>query len=547
MVWCTIAQARNEGGRVVGKRKWLGAVSILAAAGLVTACGTSGTASSSNGTANATNTTATNTTANASGASTGGSTSVLYVGLSADPPSLDPSTSSALVDRQIMMNIYDTLFQLTPQKTVTPDLVKSYVVSPNGLTYTLTLHKNIQFQDGTPFNAAAVKFNLVRDMAKSSPRRSSLIDISSIDTPNDTTVVLHLKKPFSPLIAVLAGRAGMMVSPTAVQKEGSNFVNDPVGSGPFMFKSRIKGDNLILVRNPHYWNGEPALKKVVYRIFTDPNVELANLQSGAVQIVDTVPPQQLSSMEQNSQYVVSNTPGLGYGGFYLNCQTAPFNNVDLREAVNLAINRTTLVNAMLKGSAVPGYSPFSPASPVYSASEDAPPTPNPATIKSLLAKAGDPNGFSFTMQSPNDSVDEQMATILQSMLSQYGIKMNIEQLEFGTLLGNADNHNFQASLLGWSGRLDPDQDIYAFLYTNGSLNDSGYSNMQVDALLNQARETSSMSARKVLYKQAMNIIHQQAPYVYLDHPDNIYAYSKQLQGFQAYADGVLRLKNLSLS
>ncbi|MDP9729477.1 ABC transporter substrate-binding protein [Alicyclobacillus tolerans] len=509
---------------------------IIATAGLLTACGSQ--SSGSNASSNSSTTPAANTSA---------STSTLYVGLSADPPKLDPALSSALVDRQVMMNIYDTLFRLTSTKSIVPDLVKNYTVSNNGLTYTFYLHQHVTFQDGTPFNAAAVKFNLERDMSKLSPRRSSLLDIASIDTPSNDTVVLHLKKPFSPLLAILAGRAGMMVSPTAVQKEGANFVNNPVGTGPFMFKDRIKGDHITLIRNPHYWNGEPKLKKIVFKIFTDPNVELANLESGAVQIIDTVPPQQLSSLSSNPAYVVSNTPGLGYQGFYLNCLTPPFNNVDLREAVNLAINRQTLVNAMLKGSAVPGYSPFSPASPVYSVSEDTPPTPNATEIHALLVKGGKPNGFSFTMQTANDPVDQQIATIIQSMLGQYGIKMNIEQLEFGTLLGNADNHNFQGSMLGWSGRLDPDQDIYSFLITNGSLNNSGYSNPQVDALLNEARQVSSMSERKALYKQVMNIVHQDAPYVYLYHQNNIFAYTNKLHGFKAYADGVLRLQNVYLS
>lgn len=475
-------------------------------------------------------------------AATGGT---LNVGLSADPPKLDPSLSSALVDRQVMINMYDTLFQLSPKNTVVPDLVKSYTVSSDNLTYTLHLRTGVKFQDGTDFDAAAVKFNLERDQLSISPRHSSLSGITSIDTPDASTVVLHLQTPFSPLLNILAGRSGMMVSPTAVNKEGAGFLNDPVGTGPFMFSERVKGDHITLVRNPHYWGKAPTFSKVVYTIFTDPNVELANLQSGAVQIVDTLPPSQVTSMTSNSQYVVVNKPSLGYQGFYLNVKAAPFTNKYLREAINAAIDRKILVNVVFRNAAVPGYSPFGPASPAYVKKTDTPPAPKAALVRKLLAKGGQPKGFQFTFKTAADPVAVQMAQVIQSMLSHYGIQMKIQPWEFGTLLADSANGSFQALALGWSGRLDPDQDIYQFFVTGGSLNSSQYSNAKVDGLLNQARVTSSMSGRAKTYASVMNILHQDAPYVFLYHQNNLIAYNKNLKGFVYYADGLIRVANLS--
>lgn len=503
--------------------------------GTITACGTAGSSSTNNSTAAQ------------GGTQTQASSTTLNIGLSADPPKLDPALSSALVDRQVMVNIYDTLLQLGPGNKIEPDLAKTYTISPDGMTYTLNLQQGVTFQDGTPFNAAAVKFNLERDMQKSSPRHSALTDITSIDTPDSSTVVLHLKRPFSPLLSILTGRTGMMVSPTAVQKEGANFVNHPVGTGPFEFKDRVKGDHITLVKNPHYWqSGEPKFDTVRYKIFTDPNVEYMNLKSGAVQIVDTVPAQDLASLQQNSAYVVQNQPGFGYQGIWFNVKSGPFTNQYLREAVDQAINRQTVVDVVLKGEGMPGYSPFGPSSPAYNKAEDTPPTPNAATIKSLLAKGGQPNGFSFTMQIATGSVTAQMAQVIQSMLSQYGIKMQIQQLEFGTLLANSENGSFQALQLGWSGRLDPDQNIYSFFYTNGPLNSAGFSNPQVDQLLNQARKEQTMSQRAQTYAQVMDILHQQAPYAFLYHQNNVIAYTSKLQGFQYVSDGLIRAANLSL-
>lgn len=503
--------------------------------GTITACGTSG------------GSTANNSTASQGGTSTTASATTLNIGLSADPPKLDPSLSSALVDRQVMINIYDTLLQLSPNNQIQPDLAKSYDVSSDGKTYTLKLQQGVTFQDGTPFNAAAVKFNLERDMQKSSPRHSGLAMVSSIDTPDDYTVVIHLKQPFSPLLSILTGRTGMMVSPTAVQKEGTDFVNHPVGTGPFEFKDRVKGDHITLVKNPHYWqSGEPKFNTVTYKIFTDPNVEYMNLKSGAVQIVDTVPAQDLASLQQNSSFTVQNKPGFGYQGIWLNVKSGPFTNQYLREAVNQAINRQTVVDVILKGEGSPGYSPFGSSSPVYNQTEDTPPTPNAATVKSLLAKGGKPNGFSFTMQVAASPVTAQMAQVIQSMLANYGIQMKIQQLEFGTLLANSENGSFEALQLGWSGRLDPDQNIYSFFYTNGPLNSAQFSNTQVNQLLDQARKEQSMSDRAKTYAQIMDILHQQAPYVFLYHQNNVIAYTNKLQGFEYVSDGLIRAANLSM-
>ncbi|KPV44670.1 hypothetical protein AN477_06190 [Alicyclobacillus ferrooxydans] len=518
------------------------AAAVLIAMGALTACG--GATSSSNNSSGGTtgNSGATNQTTSSTSSS-----STLNIGLQADPPTLDPMLSTALVDRQIMLNIYDTLVALQPNGSYGPGLAKKWNVSSNGLTVTLDLQTGVKFQDGTDFNAAAVKFNLKRYMQPDSARKAQLSDITSIDTPDSNTVVLHLKKPFSPLIGILSGRSGMMVSPTAVQKEGANYANQPVGTGPYKFKDRVKGDHLTLVANDNYWQGAPSIQKVVYKIFTDPNVELTNLESGAVQLIDSVPASQLSSIKANSNYVVSNTAGLGYQGFYLNTSQAPFNNQYLREAVDAAINRQAIVNVVFKGEASPGWSPFSPASPVYDPKVDTPPAPNNALVKKYLQEGGHPTGFSFTFQTASDPISGQVAQLIQGMLAQDGIQMKIQQLEFGTLLSNNTDHNFQASALGWSGRVDPDQDSYNFWHTGAPDNGSNFSDPVVDNLLQQARTVSSMSQRKQLYDQFMVEMHKQDPYIFLYYPNNVYAYSKNLQGFQAYPDGVFRLRELSLS
>ncbi|GMA65239.1 ABC transporter substrate-binding protein [Alicyclobacillus fastidiosus] len=517
-------------------RTTLAAVSTLIALGAVVGCGSSG----------GTTTNDSNSSGNPSVSSSTSQTGTLSVGLQADPATLDPALSSALVDRQVMANIYDTLFALTPDGKIVPDLVKSYEISQDGKTYTFHLQTGVKFQDGTPFNAAAVKFNLERDLAPTSARKSEVSVIQTIDTPDDNTVVLHLKTPYSPLLGVFTDRAGMMVSPTAVKKEGANYPNHPVGTGPYAFQSRVKGDHITLTANKDYWKGAPKIQQVTFKAFSDPNVELTNLESGAIQLADQVPAQQLASLKQNANFVVSNTAGLGYQGFYLNCSQAPFNNQYLREAVDAAIDRQTIVNVVFKGEASPGWGPFSPESPVYNAKQDTPPAANGSEVEKLLKEGGKPNGFTFTFQTANSPVSTETAQIIQSMLQKYNIKMNIQQLEFGTLLSNNTNHAFQASALGWSGRIDPDQNAYQFWHTGGSENGSNFSDPTVDKLLEQARTQANMSQRAQTYSQFMDEMHKQDPYIFLYFQNNTYAYSKNLQGFQAYPDGVFRIANMSI-
>ncbi|MCL6454331.1 MAG: peptide ABC transporter substrate-binding protein [Alicyclobacillus sp.] len=521
------------------QRLGFAAVVVTASAVLVSACGGAGGATSGNSAngANGGGSAATNMAA--SGATAVSNRTELDIGLTAYPITMDPLTSSAWFDRQVMYNIYDTLFQLGPQNQIEPDLVQSYTVSPDGKTYTLNLHTGITFQDGTPFNAAAVKFNLERYMGPTSTSRSALTSIASIDTPDDHTVVIHLKQPFSPLLSILTDRAGMMVSPTAVRKEGKNFGLDPVGTGPFEYKSSLQGDHITLVKNPHYWQpNEPKLDMLVFKAFTDPNVELQNLESGAVQIIDSVPPQQVQSLEQNQNFRVISQPSWAWAGYGLNTQSGPFKNLYLREAVNEAIDRSALVRVVLDGQGVPGFSALSPASPGYDKQADTAPAPNPAEIKGLLAKGGEPNGFSFTLKTL--ASDQLTAQTVQSMLAQYGIQMKIDTLDAAALGAAQDNHNFDAILEGWSGRLDPDQNMSQYFYTNGPLNWVGYSNPEVDQLLTQARAQQSMADRQKTYAEITAILQHDAPAVFLYHKNNILAMAADVQGFPYRSDGMVR-------
>src|ERR671916_1577573 len=473
----------------------------------------------------------------------------LFVALEAEPPELDPNLSSAYVDRQVMASLYDKLVDIDEQGEIVPMLAKSYDVSDDGTVYTFELREGIKFHDGTEFNAEAVKFNLDRYQKEDSVRSTEVEPIESIEVVDPMTVRVTLSEPFAPFLAVLTDRAGIIASPKAIKESGGRISKNPVGTGPFEFVERVRGDHITVKKNPDYWReGLPKMDKIVYRGIEDENVQYQNLQSGELDLIDQIPTVEFKDLQESGDYKVSIEPGLGYQGIWLNVTQPPFDKKELRQAVYRLVDREAIVKAVLRDvGGTPANSPFSKASWAYSEESDEYPPRSVEEAKALLEEAGEPDGFSFILKLDPSPGSQQIGQIIQSSLEPAGIDVKLEQLEFGALLDDSTNGNFQALFLGWSGRIDPDLNIYDFTVTDGDFNDSGYSNPEVDRLLNEARTTSDRDRRKELYTQVMEILHEDVPYVYLYHNNATTDFAMQptVQGFEPYPDGILRLAGVS--
>jgi peptide/nickel transport system substrate-binding protein len=479
----------------------------------------------------------------ASGAAAGNK--VVHIGLKQDPPNLDPSASTALVDRMVQNSIYDKLFDLDKNGKIVPMLAESNEASQDGKTYTIKLKKGIKFQDGTEFNADAVKFNFERNKSEKSKRRSEIKFVDKVTVVDANTVKIELSQPFSPFISTLTDRAGMMASPAAVKKYGEDFLNHPVGTGPYVFVDHVKGDHVTLKRNDNYWNGKPKLDGVDFKVFTNGPAAIQNLKSGQLDIVDdlTVATKLIPSVKDDPNLQVISDTGMGYQGVHLNVTQEPFTNKYLREAVDRAIDREAFVKVLLDGYGTPANSPFSPGNIAYGDSDKFK-KPDPAEIKDLLTKGGKPNGFSFKFQIGTSPLNEQFGAILQNMLKPYNINVELEKVEFGQLIENGDKGSFQSLQLGWSGRPDPDQSFYDFVVTKAPNNYSRISNPEIDKLATQARQELDPAKRKAIYDKAMDILHDEADYVYIYHLNNVFGVSKKVSGFVNVPDGVIRTAGL---
>lgn len=468
----------------------------------------------------------------------------LSIEINADPPKLDPMLSTALVDRQVFQSIFDKLLDIDANGNIIPMLAEKWDISADQKTYTFKLKQGVKFQDGTDFNADAVKFNFERNMDKISVRRNELAQVDKVTVSDPSTVVVQLKEPYAPFLSVLTDRAGMMVSPEAVKKYGDDFLNHPVGTGPFIYKERVKGTSVTVEKNPNYWQkGLPYLDKVVYKVFTDSNVALQNQKSGQVDITADFPAKEINNMKSDPNIKVINLPGQGYQGIHLNVSKPPFDKKELRQAVDLLIDRDAIIKVVLFGAGTPAHSPFAPSHFAYGDSDKVA-KPNLETAKELLKKVGKSDGFSFTLKIGTSPTNQQLGEMIQSMLKPAGITVNLEKVEFGTMLDQAKKGNHESVQVGWSGRPDPDLNIYDFAVTGGSNNYSQYSSPEVDKLLKAGRVEADETKRKTIYNDLMKVLNDDIEYVYLYHSNNIFGISKSVQGFNYIPDGLIRTVNI---
>jgi peptide/nickel transport system substrate-binding protein len=510
---------------VPARRFWrtaFGSLGVLAALVLVLAgCGSSSTGGGT------------------SGPKTGGT---LNVALDSDVVTLDPLKSSALVDREVMLNMYDTLVRVDAQNNIQPDLATSWSY-PSPTQVVFTLRTGVKFQDGTPFNADAVVTNINRILnTPSSPRHSELVTksaaVSSVQSIDDTHVQFNLNKPFTPLLATLTDRSGMILSPAVIQSLGTQLANGPTnaGSGPFMFKEWVKGDHLTIQRNPTYWKKDsagrtlPYLDSVTYHPITDGSVRFTNLETGTINVAEDLNPTDVASAKSNPNLVYNQIAGLSFFGFELNTKKAPLDNVHVRRAIAWATNRQEILTSVLHNIGVLSQGPLSPSSWAYSASI-APYSYNVDTAKSELAQAN-MTSVTFDMDIASGSpVTLQEAQFIQQELQPAGITVNIKQETFAAQLADSQAHNYQASLIGWSGRPDPDGNMYSWFHTGGGNNDMQYSNPQVDAALEDARASSDQAKRASDYQQAEQLMLQESPYVFINHGVSEQATTKNVHNF----------------
>jgi peptide/nickel transport system substrate-binding protein len=476
----------------------------------------------------------------------------LRIGLAEDPDILDPTMARTYVGRIVFSAICDKLFDIDEKLNIVPQLALSHETSADGKEVTIKLRPNVKFQDGEPLDAEAAKFSLERHLTfPGSFRKPELAALDHVEVVDPLTIKLVLKSPYSPLIAQLTDRAGMMVSPKAAKAEGDKFGLHPVCAGPYKFVERVPQDRIVFEKFADYWNKDNVfIDKIVYLPIVDATVRLANLKSGGLDLIERVLATDIKDVRADSNLKLSTAIELGYQGITLNIghdkNKGPLSqSAKVRQALDLSIDREAINQVVFNGEFKPGNQWVNPDHPYY---QKAFPIRgrDVAKAKALLKEAGVTPPVAVDFMVPKGAETEAVAQVVQSMAAEAGFDMKIRVTEFATSLKQAEAGEYQAFMLAWSGRIDPDGNSYIFLHSNAPQNYSAWNNPGADKALEDARLVTDMKQRMAQYEKLTKLAMEDEPILYLYHRRIIIAHTNKVEGYKQMPDGLVRVIGLKL-
>ena len=502
--------------------------------------------------------------------SSGTSISNITIAETDTPDTLDPQKTGAAVTSTILSYVGNTLVTVNPwTHQVVPDLATKWSVSPNNLVYTFTLRKGVTFQDGTPFNAQAMAFTLDRAMNPATHGNIAtalLQPVKSVKALGTYSLQITLSKPYAPFLSVALSSPDLMaISPQAVRQEGAAFADKPVGTGPFQVQSYVPGKSVTLTRNPHYqWapnfftnRGPVHVQTLTFDFLSSTATVVDGLKTGEIDVA-SVPAQQVSQFKGNSSFKISSSLRDGLGFFLvMNFNNPALQNLDVRKAINYAIDRHEIVKLALSGAGAPAYSPlpstifgYDPATSQYGYHY------NVNKAKALLKAAGyhmgsngyltnGTNSLNFTLYSSPIAGWNSATQVIQQNLQAVGIKTTIRNMDIGTLITDMEKGQQDLGVMGYTYN-DPDV-LYLFFDStqlHTGLNMSQYSSPTLDQLLTQGRETTNQTARKKIYYQVQRYMIQQAVIAPIYNEEDFIVYKSNIKGLQIAPGSAVEVQDI---
>ncbi|HEY2995785.1 MAG TPA: peptide-binding protein [Methylomirabilota bacterium] len=495
----------------------------------------------------------------------------LVVGLGGDATSLNPVVATDGVSYTVEWPIFDSLLELDQSLNVKPLLAESWETSRDGLIYTFKLKKGVTWHDGKPFTARDVAFTFYSVLdpkvttphrayfdalvgfpeltAKENPKKPEELAVRPIEVVDDHTVRFRLRYPSGSLLAVLTNpRAGIV--PEHLLKGAdlntAEFNRKPVGTGPFKFVEWRRAERIVLEANDRYHAGRPALNRVIFRIIPDAVVLLQELRAGGVDFIENPPLTEMARLKQTPGLKVLVADNTSYTYFGWRQDLAPFNDIKVRRALNHAIDAPTIIKEVLQGYAAPATGQFPPSSWAYDPSVK-PYAYDPARARALLAEAGfkpgadgilAKDGKPFTFSIRHDVANQTVkdtAVIVQEYLKRVGVDARLEPLDWPTFVKKLFAAEFEGIVVGWTNHHDPDPFAYTIWHSSQwkGRNFAHYKNARVDELLEQARRTAVVAERKKAYSEFSKVLMEDAPYVFLYFPQQVYVTRQGYEGFVA--------------
>ena len=466
----------------------------------------------------------------------------LVVARGTDALTLDVHRATDSPTATTISHIFETLMDLTQEGEIVPRLATDWNVSADGLTYTFTIRQGVTFHDGTPLTAEIVRGSLMRlwDVDNAFSYRFLINTVTEMEAVDEYTFVMRLEKPFAPLLYHLTHTFTSIMNPAAIEAAGEEVVSQPVGTGPFRFVAWDRNSRIDLIRNEDYWGERPAIEGLRFLVVPEGTTRLALIESGDAHVAIDVPPQDVARIDANPDVTVYTQPIVRTVYVYFNMLKEPFDDVRVRRAINHAVNKDEIIEFVLGGAARVSDSALPPGifgySPVGTYEYD------PELARRLLADAGYPDGFSTTLFSPTAryAQDIQTAEAIQSMLAEVGIQAEIETTsDFSAYIAitneGPETNRVTMGLLGWGVVTgDGDYGLYPLLHSSQwrptGNNRAFYRNTVVDALLSEARVTTDVGLRTQLYADALQLIHDDAAWLFLHTYSVVYAVRDNVDG-----------------
>lgn len=469
--------------------------------------------------------------------------------ISIDAP--DPHYSIFTGTRRILWLVYNSLVIQTATETVAPSLTKSWEVSGDGKEITFNLEKGVKFQDGTDFNAQAVKWNFDRmmDPEVQSPRKNQLIPLQRVEVVDDNTIKMYLEVAFRPFLANLTLRPGQISSPTAINAADSyadrngDFGRNPVGTGPFVLDEWKPDRHFKLSRNPNYWEeGLPYLDGVYIPVIPDTSIQFAMLRTGELDIIEGMRPEDRPVIERNPNIKTVVHKGTSTYMLFFKMDMPPFDNQLIRNAIAKGIDRDIMTRVGFSNAAVPAYSVIGPSMNDWYDPDVTTNSYDPEGAKQLMAQAGYADGFSFTF--PTRDRNLLKVEIIQTMLADIGINMNIITYETKTYWSDFVQDKHDGPLFTYfSPRPDPHILLRRLYHTKGAYGNNvfGYVDPKVDAMIDEAATVFDPIKAKQAYNGVLKTVAAEGPVIPLAWSNVFFAMGSDVIGFAPRPDRVPRL------
>jgi ABC-type transport system substrate-binding protein len=458
-----------------------------------------------------------------------------------EPNSLDPPAGTGPF-QHALDSMYDNLVAWNEKMEAQPALATAWEPSADGTVWTFHLRPNVKFHDGTPFTSQAVKTTIEHLLDKDTlaTRRANYTLIKQIETPDDLTVRMTTDPPSADLPFLMADGSARIISPTALQKYGKDFGRNPVGTGPFKFEEWVPNDHVSAVINTDYWGLRPQVRRFVYRPIPEAAGRVVALKTGEADVVLNLPPADVASLQQDSALVVRITPGLTIVEAEPRQSKPPFDDVRVRQALNQAIDKNSIIANVMGGRGEPLNTPSVPG--VWGTFDFDPLPFDPSAAKQLLAAAGHPDGIdvSLVYVSGRWAGDDQVAQAMQGFWANVGIRATIRKIQSAELdpLLAADPDTLPGTivlLLKTSAYVD--YHLFRMYHSDATTRTVtaqhyAYQNPEVDKLIQQERTTFDPEKRLPILKQAQELIWKDQPLVYLFAQTNVWGQRKTVQGFK---------------